>query len=85
MDVPLTGIMADTKIVEPKQAVKKTKNPIGEVEEFLWEHETANIVIIIEMHSMENGWFIWCGHNSDTYKVCMLWEVRCISCLPNPV
>ena len=85
MDVPLTGTMADTKMVEPKQAVKKMKNPNGEVEEFLQEHKTAKIVVIIETHLMENGRFIWCGHNPDTYKVCTLWEVCHISCLPNPV
>src|SRR5882757_2533625 len=44
-------------------------------ERFLEEHPMAKIVIIIDTHSMENGFFIWTGNSPEDYRACSLLEV----------
>lgn len=77
MDVSLEGKATDTAVTKkPKaKAVTKTKAPIANVVEFLNDHQTAKIIVIIEAHCLENGSFVWTGDTPVTYQGCQLLEV----------
>lgn len=44
-------------------------------EKFLGDHQTAKIVMIIDTHSADNGYFIWTGDTAESYRACSLLEV----------
>ena len=48
---------------------------ISLAEEFLLNHKSAKIVVAIDTHSADNGYFIWTGSTADTYHACSLLEV----------
>ena len=39
---------------------------------FLSIHHTAKIMIIIDMHYMENGAFVWVGNDPVSYQACFM-------------
>ena len=48
---------------------------ISLAEEFLRNHKSAKIVVAIDTHSADNGYFIWTGSDAETYRACSLLEV----------
>ena len=44
-------------------------------EEFLLNHKSVKIVVAIDTHSADNGYFVWTGSTADTYHACSLLEV----------
>lgn len=52
-------------------------------EQFLKAHPTAKIVVVIDTHCIENGFFIYKGISPENYAACSLLEVSGIYC-PNP-
>ena len=42
---------------------------------FLRAHPVAKIVVVINMHCIDNGAFVYAGNNPNTYKACSLLEV----------
>lgn len=53
----------------------KTSHDASLVESFLESNPTAKIIVVIDTHSEENGYFIWKGKESG-YSACSLLEVR---------
>jgi hypothetical protein len=45
------------------------------VEEFLTKHRTAKIVVVIDTHCMDNGYFVYTGESPEQYQACSLKEV----------
>ena len=45
-------------------------------ETFLEEFPTAKIVVIIDSHCLENGFFVWNGDTKSSYQACPLLAVR---------
>ena len=80
MDVSLTGIQNKTTA---SKGAKRVKQPLQEVQQFLSDHETAKIVVIVETHASDNGRFMWCGDDKDknSYEACTLFEVSCYDVL----
>lgn len=50
-------------------------------EHFLKKHPTAKIVVVIDTHCFDSGWFIWTGDSPETYQSCSLLEVSMLCCL----
>ena len=50
-------------------------NDMSVAEEFLQNHKSAKIVVTIDTHSADNGYFIWTGTSAETYRACLLLEV----------
>ena len=48
---------------------------ISLAEEFLLNHKLAKIVVAIDTHSADNGYFVWTGSTADIYRACSLLEV----------
>jgi len=42
---------------------------------FLKAHKHAKIIVVIDAHCLEDGLFIWKGHDQVSYETCTLWEV----------
>lgn len=76
-DVPVSAPKNKGKGKGKAKAKRKPKLsiPVTEVTKFLERFTTANIVVVIETHCMENGCFVWTGESADTYKACSLFEV----------
>ena len=55
---------------------KGSKGPT-QIRQFLKDHESAKIIIIIDTHCLPSGGFVWkTGSNYETYGECSLLEVR---------
>lgn len=89
MDVSLKGKTSDTRVSEtseaglgisdlPRPRRNEASTATDQVTEFLIKYPTAKIVIVVEMHCLENGRFVWKGQSPTTYEACSLLEV----CLP---
>ncbi|KAF9779587.1 hypothetical protein BJ322DRAFT_1113387 [Thelephora terrestris] len=50
-------------------------NDTSLAEEFLNAHKSAKIVVAIDTHSADNGYFIWTGSTAETYRACSLLEI----------
>lgn len=44
-------------------------------EDFLKDYGAAKIIVVIDTHSLENGYFVWRGANPDDLSACSLLEV----------
>ena len=44
-------------------------------EEFLENHRSVKIVVAINTHSADNGYFVWTGSTAETFCACSLLEV----------
>lgn len=44
-------------------------------EEFLEKHPTAKIVVVIDTHCLENGYFVWTGDSKGELQACSLLTV----------
>lgn len=49
-------------------------------ESFLEEFPYAKIVVIIDTHCLENGFFVWRGNSRKTYEACPLLAVSLMCC-----
>ena len=54
---------------------RKTPKDTSPAEQFLVAHSAAKIVIIIDTHCSENGYFVWTGTGDNDWKACSLLEV----------
>jgi hypothetical protein len=54
-------------------------NDTSLAEEFLNAHKSAKIVVAIDTHSADNGYFIWTGSTAETYRACSLLEVTMLT------
>lgn len=59
-------------------------NDTSPAEQFLIDHKSAKIVVSIETHSADNGFFVWSGSTTDNYRACSLLEVTVLTiiCIP---
>ena len=48
---------------------------VVEARDFLAKHSLAKILIVIDIHCLENGAFIWKGNTPVSYQGCSLLEV----------
>jgi len=44
-------------------------------ENFLKKHKAAKIIVIVDTHCLENGYFVWTGDSPQDYRACSLLEV----------
>jgi len=56
----------------------KVTNNTKTAEGFLKAHRTAKIVIVIDTHCIENGFFIYKGDSPENYAACSLLEVNAL-------
>jgi len=49
---------------------------IAAVTEFMKRFATAKIVVVLDTHSLDNGYFAWKGSSPTTYEGCSLQEVH---------
>ena len=47
--------------------------------DFLSEHPTVKIVVVVDTHCLKNGKLIWQGGKSTSYEACNMDEV-CVTC-----
>ena len=52
-----------------------TKSAPKVLKDFLEKHTTAKIIVVVDTHSLSNGYFVWKGKSQDDYKACSLFEV----------
>ena len=87
LEAPLEGIVADDIHSKPK----KTRKGRGKTEvtafnmagEFLEKHETAKVIMVIDTHCLENGFFVYTGASAESYKACSLKEASTLCTLPH--
>jgi hypothetical protein len=48
-------------------------------ETFLEVHPTAKIIVVIDTHSLDNGFLLWRGTAASNYQACSLLEVGAVS------
>lgn len=60
----------------PRDALYQTSNDVKVIHKFLKDHRTAKIVVVINTHCEDNGYFVWTGSSDETYRSCSLLEVR---------
>ncbi|KAF9784726.1 hypothetical protein BJ322DRAFT_1021414 [Thelephora terrestris] len=85
MSVPLTGTGDAEKSKKGKgKKVKKPSSLVGDVAKFLETYPTAKIVLVVETHCLENGRFVWDGHDAESYQGCLLEEIVS-GCIPKPI
>lgn len=58
-------------------------NDTSLAERFLSDHESAKIVVVVDTHSVDNGYFVWTGASAESYRACSLIEVcwLCLFCI----
>lgn len=49
---------------------------VEEVTRFLNKYKTAKIVVAIDTHSLDNGFFAFEGNSATSYKACSMLEVN---------
>ena len=55
------------------------------IKAFLRRYGAAKLIIILDTHSLDNGYFAWTGSSPSTYEACSLQEVRILGLeLPAP-
>ena len=70
----LASIQLDGSYHEPGTTAGPLPNP--EVSNFLDQHPTAKIIVIIDTHCIqETGGFLWRGTDSESYQSCSLYDV----------
>ena len=83
MDVSLLGESSKTTVTNRTKARKvEDRDPVKVVDKFLECYTTAKIIIVIDTHAVENGWFAYGGDTPSDYKTCCLEEVGpCVACV----
>jgi len=91
LNAPLEGIAAKGdkqpgprkpkrgKAKEMEKTVTATTTTPAMAEELLERYPTAKIVVVIDTHCLDNGYFVYTGNSPETYKACSLKEAG-ISC-----
>lgn len=54
-------------------------------EKFLKKHKTAKIIVVLDTHCIDNGFFVWSGTSEDNYRACRLLEVSYWWIYPNNI
>lgn len=54
---------------------RRTPKDTSPAEQFLVAHESAKIVVIVDTHCIESGFFVWTGEGAADWKACSLLEV----------
>lgn len=52
-----------------------SSNETAQAIKFMKKHPLAKIVVIVDTHAAENGFFVWVGDTPDDYRACSLLEV----------
>jgi len=67
------------KVAKSVQASVETRvtQDITDVTEFMGRFPAAKIVVVLDTHSLDNGYFAWKGSSPSTYEGCSLQEVYC--------
>jgi hypothetical protein len=96
--VSLEGIAAEEdKRSKPKKSKKEKEKQAATLattavaasmaEEFLKKHPITKIVVVVDTHYLDNGYFVYTGDSPDTYKACSLKEASILFtrryCLPH--
>jgi len=68
--------------LDPNDDLFKMSKDTSLAEHFLNAHPMAKIVVIVDTHCLENGFFVWTGNSEDEYRACSLLEVSTRSYLP---
>ena len=78
-----------TSTQDPNESpFQKSKDP-SHAEKFLMTYPMVKIIVIVDTHCLENGYFVWTGDSPEDYRACSLLEVSNIllpgpSCRPTP-
>jgi hypothetical protein len=67
MDIPLGGVGNHC----PEGSIE-VANPAAAAEEFLEQHKSAKIIVVIDTHCLENGAFVYDGQSPENYKACFI-------------
>jgi len=76
LDIPLGGSGEDDG---QNMDLDQLKDPEDAAKRFLKAYTMAKIVVVIDTHCLENGFFVWEGDSPTTYAACSLLEVSAIS------
>ena len=60
---------------EMDEMQEELMDPVVEARDFLVKHPLAKILIVIDMHCLENGAFVWKDNTPMSYQGCLLLEV----------
>lgn len=72
IDIPLGGENPEGGNDELEQL----KEPTREARAFLDKHPMAKIIIVVDAHCMDNGFFVYEGDSAETFKGCPMSEVN---------
>jgi hypothetical protein len=74
MDLPLNGT-PNVPGEPPEPAYKELKDTSKGVANFLTKYPSARIIVVIDTHCLDNGYFVYTGTSPATYLACSLQEV----------
>jgi len=81
LDLSLEGITTgEDKQPPPKRSKKGKEREVvmtaaSTAEKFLSSHLTAKIVVVVDTHCLDNGFLVYTGASTESYKACTLKEV----------
>lgn len=75
MEVSLRRDLSTTSVWNSEVDGRPLKQPLKAAEKFFTEFPQAKIVFVIDTHSLEDGRFLFRGHDPITYESCYLEEV----------